>query len=101
MASELIVTPDREDGNCLRLVGELDTHTSPSLAAALEDLPPGVDVILDLSGTTFVSSAGLSVMLEAQRRQEQDAGSLSIRDAGEIVARTIELSGLSETFGLS
>ena len=101
MASELSITSGTPSGDSLLLVGELDTHTAPSLASTLADVPADVDVALDLSGTTFISSAGLSAILEAQRRQEAGGGSLVVRKPGEIVARTIELSGLSEILGLS
>ena len=101
MASELTITPDPTNDHCLRLAGELDTHTAPSLASALAEMSSGVRVEIDLEATTFISSAGLSAILEAQRRQEQSSGALVVRNPSEIVARTIELSGLSETLGLS
>ncbi len=99
MAAELSIVAGDSPGTWA-LVGELDTHTAPELAAQLEQLGDGIDVTLDLSATTFISSAGLSVMLNAQRRQESTGGSLRVTDPTPPVARLIELSGLSATLGL-
>jgi anti-anti-sigma factor len=50
---------------------------------------------------TFISSAGLSVILNAQRRLEESGGSLRVREPLPAVARLIQLSGLSGKLGLS
>ena len=82
-------------------LGELDTHTAPQLAHYLEDLDPSSPLELDLSATSFISSAGLSAILNAQRRHEEHGGSLRVAAADANIARTIELSGLAELLGLS
>ena len=53
-------------------------------------------LVLDLSGTTFISSAGLSVMLNARRRLDDAGGSLLVGAASATVRRLIELSGLAD-----
>ena len=83
------------------LVGELDTHTSPQLASALTDVDGGSAVVLDVAGVSFISSAGLSVILNAQRSLTESGGSLRVEAPTAPVARMIELSGLAEAFGLS
>lgn len=99
MAAELSIDPGTAPGT-LALAGELDTHTAPQLARALEGSDDGANVTLDLSATTFISSAGLTVMLNAQRRLLASGGSLRVVDPTPPVARMIELSGLAATLGL-
>lgn len=100
MATELRLETGTEAG-VWRVIGELDTHTAPQLAARLGELDEGTQVVLDLSQMTFVSSAGLSVMLNAQRSFEQGGGSLRVTAPTDSVSRLIEISGVGPTLGLS
>ena len=100
MAAELRLETGTEPG-VWRVIGELDTHTAPQLALHLEQIDAGTHVVLDLSQMPFVSSAGLSVMLNAQRSFEQGGGSLRVTDPTASVARLIEISGVASTLGLS
>ena len=99
MAAQLDISAS-DDGR-IHLTGELDTHTAPQLAQVLEAIETPSNVELDLSSTTFISSAGLSVILNARRSQVEHGGSLVVVDADANVTRTIELSGLTEILGLS
>ena len=101
MAAELDIRCADNDEHRLVLSGELDTHTAPMLAERLGEVSGAADIVLDLSATTFISSAGLSVILTEQRRLEAHGGSLIVSDPAPTVARTIELSGLADTLGLS
>ncbi len=81
--------------------GELDTHTAPQLYERLAQVPRGTHLVLDLAETTFISSAGLGVILDAQGRLRASGGSLVVSSPTPVVARVIELSGLSGSLGLS
>ncbi len=100
MPAELRVT-ESDDGRTLLLAGELDTHTAPQLDRRLQAVADGTDLVLDLSETTFISSAGLGVILETQRRLAASGGSLQVSSPTPVVARMIELSGLSQSLGIS
>ena len=50
---------------------------------------------IDLTGTSFISSAGLAVLLAAAERLEAGGGSLRLLGASETVVRLLELSGLA------
>lgn len=101
MAAQLDITTSDTDPSRLILTGELDTHTAPTLARHLDGIEPDRTIELDLSATSFISSAGLSVILDAHRRLNDGGGSLVVSAADPNVARTIELSGLSEVLGLA
>ena len=88
MAAELLV--DELGPDLLRIVGEIDTHTAPTLAERLADIPAHTAL-----GTSFISSAGLAVLLAAAERLEAGGGSLRLLGASETVVRLLELSGLA------
>lgn len=94
MAAELLV--DELGPDLLRISGEIDTHTAPTLADRLAEVPAGTALGVDLVGTTFISSAGLAVLLAESERLEAGGGSLRLVGASETVVRLIELSGLAD-----
>lgn len=94
MSAELLV--DELGPDLLRISGEIDTHTAPTLADRLGTVESATDLRIDLTGTTFISSAGLSALLTASDAFAAGGGSLRIIGASETVVRLIELSGLAD-----
>ncbi len=60
-------------GVILRLGGELDASSSPELERCLRELSDQghARVLLDLSGLSFVDSAGVSVLIRAKHDAEE------------------------------
>ena len=81
------------------LSGEVDAHTAPTLAAALDELPAGV-VMLDMAGVSFMDSSGLRVLMEATTRARDGGGDLVVASPSPAVARLVEISGLGEQIRL-
>ena len=85
------------EGGCLTLapVGRVDTITSPELEAAV--VLDGVEeLVFDLAGVDYVSSAGLRVLLSAQKRM---AGkSMKIAHARPAVKEVFDITGFSDIF---
>ena len=86
-----------EEGFKLTLapVGRIDTTTAPELEAAL--VLDGVEeLVLDLAGIRYISSAGLRVMLTAQKKM---AGkSMKIANANPAVREVFEITGFANFF---
>ncbi len=91
------------DGIMLAARGELDALTAPRFGARIGELvrTSNRDLIVDLSGVTFIDSTGLHVLLNAQRRLTRQSRRLRVICGPGSVRRTIELARLAETFGLS
>jgi len=52
----------------LSVVGRLDTTTAPLLEKKIKEVLPGIlELVLDLSGVEYMSSAGLRVVLATQK----------------------------------
>jgi anti-sigma B factor antagonist len=80
----------------LVLVGEIDAHTAPELAARLDPLPGNsTDLVVDVAGIEFIDSSGLRVLIEAHQRANAAGRRLVIRRPSVSVRRLFEISGLS------
>ena len=87
---------DEPEPGRLHISGEIDTHTAPALADRLGAFPSDTHLVIDLTETSFISSAGLSTLLAAAERLEVGGGSLRRSGASETGERWIELSGLAD-----
>lgn len=84
-----------KDGKTLvvKLVGRLDTKTSPELTESLKgDLDDIEELTLDLSELIYVSSAGLRVILATQKIMNKQ-GSMKVINVQDIVMEVFEATG--------
>ena len=78
------------------LEGRLDTSTAPQLEECLNSSLEGIeDLSLDLSALDYISSAGLRVLLSAQKRMMKQ-GQMQITGANETVMEIFEITGFSD-----
>ena len=85
----------QKDGKKLdiKLVGRLDTKTAPELKEVLENELNGIEELtFDLSELVYVSSAGLRVILSAQKTMNKQ-GSMKVRNVKGIVMEVFESTG--------
>ena len=77
----------------LQLEGRLDTTTSPQLEAELSASLDGVtQLTLDLQQLAYLSSAGLRVILGAQKRMNKP-GQMVVRHVNETIMEVFEVTG--------
>jgi anti-anti-sigma factor len=87
----------RIEGNTIYLAGELDESVARGLRQALAACPAG-EVVVDLSGVRFLSSAALSELLLAARRQAGLGGRLRLASPTEEIRRLLELTRFDRLF---
>jgi anti-sigma B factor antagonist len=76
--------------------GRLDTMTAPELERVLKDSLQGItELIFDFDALAYVSSAGLRVLLSAQKIMNKQ-GSMVIRNVCEMVMEVFEVTGFSD-----
>ena len=87
----------------LRLVGRLDTETSSDFELAAHDFTTAGDrrFVVDLAGISYVSSAGLRVLLALAKQTETPGGSLRLSGLSHGVRQVFDLSGFSKLFSIS
>src|SRR6266513_1035978 len=78
--------------------GEIDLASAPQLSASLaEALTSGdVDVLLDCSQMTFIDSAGIHAIEEANRVREGQGRHMLVVNASPITRQMFEFFGLNE-----
>ena len=86
-----------EDGKALfKLEGRLDTVTAPELEQELKEALPGLtDLTLDFGDLAYISSAGLRVLLSAQKTMNQQGG-MKIVNVGETIMEIFEVTGFTD-----
>lgn len=80
----------------LTLLGRLDTTTAPLLEAELKKSISDVEkLVLDFSTLEYLSSAGLRVLLAAQKVMNKQ-GEMVIQNVNETIAEIFEVTGFSD-----
>lgn len=90
------------DGYRLVAQGELDLATAPTLADQLTEAErgrPGV-LTLDLSGLSFISVAGMRVVLDAARRAKREGRSLVVLNPQPHVRRLFALTAVDRSLDI-
>jgi len=83
------------DGTALTLVleGRLDTATAPQLEKELKENLTGItDLTLDMKELSYLSSAGLRVLLTAQKQMNRQ-GKMVLKNVGETIMEVFEVTG--------
>lgn len=76
--------------------GRLDSTTAPELEAELMGSCDGINsLILDLKSLEYISSAGLRVVLKAQKLMKSK-GKMKIIGANAVVMEVFEITGFSD-----
>ena len=85
----------KEQGNELELAlsGRLDTTTAPQLESELKQSLNGItSLIMDLAELEYLSSAGLRVLLSAQKVMSKQ-GAMVIRNVNDTIMEVFEITG--------
>lgn len=83
------------DALIIALEGRLDTTTAPELDAALRESLDGVtDLTLEMGGLAYLSSAGLRVLLSAQKQMNKQ-GKMVIKNVCQTIMDVFEVTGFS------
>ncbi|MBR2990381.1 MAG: STAS domain-containing protein [Solobacterium sp.] len=93
----LKIGTERNDGKLtVTPEGRLDTTTSPELEAVLKDNYEGLqELVFDMAALEYISSAGLRVLLAAQRVMNKQ-GTMVVRNINEAIEEIFEVTGFSE-----
>ncbi len=80
----------------INLEGRLDTTTAPMLEAELKQNIEGIEkLVFDFSLLEYLSSAGLRVLLSAQKVMNKQ-GEMIVKNVNDTIAEIFEVTGFSE-----
>lgn len=90
----MTITTNQENGKLqVALEGRLDTNTAPQLEAELKRSVSGItELEFDFTGLEYISSAGLRVLLAAQKVMNKQ-GSMVLRNVNSMVMEVFEITG--------
>ncbi len=77
----------------LTLAGRLDTTTAPELEATIKEHVEGInDLVLDFTELAYISSAGLRVLLSAQKVMNKQ-GKITLKNVNETINEVFAITG--------
>ena len=80
----------------IEIVGRLDTITAPALDKTInEDIADVKNLVLNFKGLEYISSAGLRVLLGAQKKM-QKIGTMKLTNVCEEVMEVFEMTGFAD-----
>jgi len=80
----------------ITLTGRLDTTTAPQLENELKESLPGVEhLVLDFAALDYLSSAGLRVLLAAQKIMNKQ-GDMVVRNVNETINEVFDVTGFCD-----
>jgi anti-sigma B factor antagonist len=84
----------------LTITGRLDTSTAPMLEEELKASYDGVtELVFDLAKLEYISSAGLRVLLSAQKTMNKQ-GSMKVINVGEEIMEIFEITGFTDILNI-
>ena len=84
------------EATVIEVVGRLDTTSAPALEKAIcEDIGDAQNLVLDLTAVQYISSAGLRVLLAAQKKM-QKIGAMKVTNVCEAVMEVLEMTGFAD-----
>ena len=80
----------------LKIIGRLDTTTAPELEATIDACVADIkELVLDCSALEYVSSAGLRVILKAQKLMSEQ-GELKLTNVNETIMEVFDITGFAD-----
>ena len=85
----------------IEIAGRLDTITAPALDKTInEDIGDTKNLVLDVKAMEYISSAGLRVLLSAQKKM-QKIGSMKVINVCSDVMEVFEMTGFADILTLA
>ena len=97
------INTQKNDSNLVvALEGRLDTNTAGQLESTLnESLTSEVkDFILDFEKLAYISSAGLRVVLGAQKKMNANDGKMTVKNVNETIMEVFEITGFVDVLNI-
>ena len=93
----MTITKEQKGNSLLiRIEGRLDTNSAPDLEEELKDSLEGIgELVLDVTSLDYISSAGLRVLLSAQKVMNKQ-GSMKLTGVQDAIMEIFEVTGFTD-----
>jgi anti-sigma B factor antagonist len=97
-----VPTPRKDCPNVLPLAGEIDLHISPIVRTSLNGMiaKRPKQLVVDLSGVSYIDTAGLAAVIEAMQEVEAYGGKFALVGLQKTVRSILEMSRLDQIFSI-
>ncbi len=97
-----ISTEDIKQAVAIAVAGRVDSSTAPELENALKKLVEAnrTQIVLDLKGVEYMSSAGLRAMVSTLKAVKRVNGDLRLASPSPRVEEVLRLAGLTSIFSI-
>ena len=97
----MTITEERNNNSVtLKIEGRLDTTTAPTLEKTIDEIIDGIkELILDMNQLTYVSSAGLRILLSTQKKMSK-IGNMKLIGVCEDVMEVFEMTGFVDILNI-
>ena len=97
----MTITEERNNNSVtLKIEGRLDTTTAPTLEKTIDEFIDDVtELVLDMNHLTYVSSAGLRVLLSTQKKMNK-IGMMKLIGVCEEVMEVFEMTGFVDILNI-
>ncbi|GIH11125.1 hypothetical protein Rhe02_91920 [Rhizocola hellebori] len=86
------------DGHvCLQLTGEIDMQVESMMATWFQEVAtqhPGQDLVVDLTGVSFMDSSGIRLLMDAHRNLGDRGIKLTVTGAHGVVLTVLKVTGV-------
>ncbi len=97
-----VTTKEYKRCSMVSVSGRVDSNTAPTFEQELKDVIEGGqrNIVLELSGVGFMSSAGLRGMVASLKACKKGGGDLFVADPSDRVSEVLKLAGLLSLFSV-
>lgn len=97
-----ITTTEYNRCEVVKMTGRIDTYTAPKLQETMDAaLESGKhNIVFDMSEVDFLSSKGLWVLTETQKKCKRQRGKLVLVNTDEKIRKSFDLVGMSDYFDI-
>ena len=98
--SQATAVRSQDHPNVLAVKGEIDLHVSPAITQLLTVMTTEIPerIVIDLSGATYIDSAGLAALMIAMREVQAYGGKFFLAGLDGAMLSILKSSRLDQTF---
>lgn len=97
----MTITKNIDGANAtLTIVGRIDTTTAPEFEKEIDALASVTDLVLDFAGVEYISSAGLRVVLKAQKIMNAQ-GKMKLTNVNDDVMEVFDITGFIDILDIA
>jgi anti-sigma B factor antagonist len=95
-----ITTTEVKNATLIAISGRIDSDTSPEVARAFQTVQDlgHYNILVDMAGLEYISSATLRALMAAQRASKRNGGEVILMRVPEKILNVLDMAGLLELY---